>query len=190
MEIGHTYLHLSLLLPQFLSLCVSSSSCAFLLSLHPCYTLYQPPFSISSLSNAQPQLKENSSRNILDLTRHNHEKCWFYFRDSLQFLCPLLVTFREETLPSFYLCLLKSCLVYSRLLDQLPSSLCSSWGRWRRKDDVTSSTCPGMAFSHLPVPARALMRSLTPGHFLQYSWGLTIPLVGEQAGPPMSHSEL
>lgn len=55
---------------------------------------------------------------------------------------------------------------------------------------MTSSPCPDMVFSHLPVPARALMRSLTPGHFLQYSWGLTIPLAGEQAGPPMSHPEL
>lgn len=54
----------------------------------------------------------------------------------------------------------------------------------------TSSPCPGMVFSRRPAPAKALMRSLTPGHFLQYSWGLTIPLVGEQAGPPVSHPEL
>lgn len=53
-----------------------------------------------------------------------------------------------------------------------------------------SSPCADMVFSHLPAPARALMRSLTSGHFLQYSWGLTIPLVREQARPPMSHPEL
>lgn len=49
---------------------------------------------------------------------------------------------------------------------------------------------PQAWFSHLSASTRALMRSLTPGHFLQYSWGLTIPLVGEQAGPPVSHPEL
>lgn len=41
-----------------------------------------------------------------------------------------------------YLCLLKSCLVYSRVLDQLPSSLCSSWGSWRRKNDGNIFSIP------------------------------------------------
>lgn len=74
---------------------------------------------------------------------------------------------RDITFSSLWL--LKSCLVYSWLLDRPPLSpaLSAHAGAGGGGMKVrTSSPCPGMFLSQLPVPARALVRPLTPGHFL------------------------